>query len=513
MQAVDYTTLFALCGELQGDWLPARIEQIYQRDRHTLSLSLRTLSGRGWLTLCWHPQAARLCLDPPPPREPDTFTLSEQLRHQIKGLALSRLELVQPWERVVDLAIAKRPGEEPQYHLFLEVMGKYSNLVLTDAQQQIITVAHQVNANQSRVRTVLTGQPYQPPPLLLANTPKTSESFADWRDQVNLIPGAIGKQLLKSYRGVSPQVIQFLLTQANVEADQENWTLTGLFARLFDAWQQWLNSVEHAQFQPAFTTRGFTVLGSSSPDGSAWESVNDMISHYFSGQQTRAQFQQLHHQLRQRVKSLVRKSQQKVQTFEQRLVEAENNQQYQTYGDLLMANMPLAQPGLSEVTVRDFEQGTPLTIPLKADKTWIQNAQWYYKQQQKLNRARGVVVPLLEQAQAELAYLVQVEASLDNLPQYQEGEDWLALSEIRDELREQGYLKTDMARQRRRPEQDFKPHIRTSPSGFPIWIGRNNRQNDQLSFRIATDYDLLVPKSGNCRQPRLIATSSGGDRR
>ena len=168
MQPVDYTTLLALCHELRQSWLPARIEQVYQRDRHTLSFALRTLQHRGWLTLSWHPQAARLCLDNPPPRDPDTFTLSDQLRHQLKGLALISFDPIQPWERVIDLAIAKRPDDQPLYHLFLEIMGKYSNLVLTDDQQQIITVAHQVNAQQSRVRTVQTGQPYQLPPPILA---------------------------------------------------------------------------------------------------------------------------------------------------------------------------------------------------------------------------------------------------------------------------------------------------------------------------------------------------------
>ena len=165
MQSVDFTTLVAVCLELRHQWLPARIEQVYQRDRHTLSLALRTLEGRGWLTLSWHPQAARIGMEDDPPRTPDTFTFSDQLRHQLKGYALTAIDLIAPWERVLDLQIAQRPGESPAWHLYVEIMGKYSNVILTDAQQQIITVAHQVNANQSRIRTVQTGQPYQIPPL------------------------------------------------------------------------------------------------------------------------------------------------------------------------------------------------------------------------------------------------------------------------------------------------------------------------------------------------------------
>mgnify|MGYP005708705871 FL=1 len=76
MQPVDYTTLMASCSELRSQWLPARLEQVYQRDRFTISLALRTLNKRGWLDISWHPQAARICISDPPPRIPDTFTLS-----------------------------------------------------------------------------------------------------------------------------------------------------------------------------------------------------------------------------------------------------------------------------------------------------------------------------------------------------------------------------------------------------------------------------------------------------
>ena len=91
--------------------LPARLEQVHQRDRTTLCLALRTLTGRDWLTLSWHPQAARLHIGAAPPRTPDTFTFSQQLMHQLGGLALCEIAIVSPWERVVDLRFAQRPGE------------------------------------------------------------------------------------------------------------------------------------------------------------------------------------------------------------------------------------------------------------------------------------------------------------------------------------------------------------------------------------------------------------------
>ncbi len=122
MQSLDVTTLITICNDLQTHWVPAKVEQVYQRDTYTICLALRTLKKRSWLTICWHPQAARLCMGDPPPRIPDTFTFSDQLRHQLNGFALINLNMISPWERVVDLQFAKRPGDELIWHNFYKKM-------------------------------------------------------------------------------------------------------------------------------------------------------------------------------------------------------------------------------------------------------------------------------------------------------------------------------------------------------------------------------------------------------
>ena len=196
MQSVDYTTLIAAALEIDSHWIPARIEQVYQRDRYTLSLALRTLKQRGWLTICWHPQAARMCLSAPPPRTPDTFTFSDQLRHQLKGLALVASESIAPWERVIDLQFARRPGEEPLWHLYVEIMGKYSNVILTDSDRQIVTPAHQVSSTQSSVRPIQTGQPYHFPPSIVGTLPKLEESFTRHNGAIIAYSGGVDSSLL-----------------------------------------------------------------------------------------------------------------------------------------------------------------------------------------------------------------------------------------------------------------------------------------------------------------------------
>jgi predicted ribosome quality control (RQC) complex YloA/Tae2 family protein len=120
-------------------------------------MGLRTLDQRGWLTISWHPQAARLHFGDAPPKGQDTFTFSQQLKHQLNQLALVAIQPGGPLGASPGSAVWPSPGEPPQWHLYVEIMGKYSNVILANAQNQIVTAAHQVSDQQSRVRPIQTG--------------------------------------------------------------------------------------------------------------------------------------------------------------------------------------------------------------------------------------------------------------------------------------------------------------------------------------------------------------------
>ena len=485
MQPVDYTTLAAACAQLRQDWIPARIEQVYQRDRYTIAIALRTLNKRGWLTLSWHPQGARICLSDPPPRTPDTFTFSDQLRHQLGGLALTAIAAIAPWERVVDFQFAPRPGEAPLWHLYAEIMGKYSNLVLTDANGQIVTAAHQVSAAQSSLRTVQTGQPYELPPPLTGTLPSLQETQQRWQERVSLVPGAISRQMLKAYRGLSPTLARSLAEAALLdpqatELSESDWQ------RLFERWQEWLQALETNQFTPGWTHSGYTVMGWGITKPAA--DVHALLHRYYTNQLDGQAFQQLRHQLVQKVNSLLSKLRQKADTFEQRLQQSEQAELYRQQADLLMAHLHQWQPGMKTMTLSDFETGQPVTLALNPEKNAVQNAQALYKRHQKLKRARAAVEPLLQEVRLEQEYLEQIESILAQVDEYQTASDLQTLEEIREELIEQKYLEAQQ--HSRRTTDESKPHRYTTPSGFELWIGRNNRQNDRLTFRTAGDYDL-----------------------
>ncbi|NBD32585.1 MAG: DUF814 domain-containing protein [Cyanobacteria bacterium] len=486
MQPVDLTTLRAACAELRRLWLPARLEQVYQRDRATIALALRTLQGRDWLTLSWHPQAARVCIDDPPPRTPDTFTFSDQLRHQLQGLALTAIPLISPWERVIDFQFASRPGDDPLWHLYAEIMGKYSNVILTDAKQQIITAAHQVSPEKSSLRPIQTGQLYEPPPALTGNIPSREESQDSWQERVGLIPGELKRQLLKTYRGLGPNLVTAIIQRAGLTPQQTTDTLTSEnWQTLFQVWQEWLQILETEAFQPGWTAQGFTVLGWGMIEPVT--SVQLLLKTYYTEQLNQQSFQQLHHQLLQKVSSLIKKQLQKQQTFQERLKQSDDAEIERQRGDLLMAYSYQWEPGSSAMELPDFETGELVKIPLNPEKNAVQNAQAYYKRHQKLKRARQAVEPLLAETDQEIQYLQQVEAALKQLEGYRKTADLQTLKEIQEELMEQGYL----IPQRERPSaEEAQPITYQTPNGYEVLVGRNNRQNDQLTFRTAVDYDL-----------------------
>lgn len=154
-----------------------------------------------------------------------------------------------------------------------------------------------------------------------------------------------------------------------------------------------------------------------------------------------------------------------------------------------MAHLNQWQVGMKEITLNDFTTGEPVKINLAPDKNMIQNAQILYKKYQKLKRAKQAVKPLLDEVNEEVNYLEQIAINLQQLD-YQEKDDLTTLQEIKSELINQKYIEDKQYRNNQNIEEESQPRRYQTPSGYEVLVGRNNRQNDILTFKTATDYDL-----------------------
>ena len=206
---MDLTTLRAVLSDLRPKLLPSRFEKAQQPDPATLQLGFRSLQGMLWLELSWQADAPRLVQIPPPPRQGAGSTLSQQIQHSLRQMAL--IELVQTgFERVVEFRMAPRPGDAVQRVLVLELMGRHSNLLLLDEQRQVVALGRQVRDHQSRVRPIGTGDAYLPPPPLQGQAPSSTEGFERWRDRLRLLPLPLRKALPQAYQGISPPLARQL---------------------------------------------------------------------------------------------------------------------------------------------------------------------------------------------------------------------------------------------------------------------------------------------------------------
>jgi predicted ribosome quality control (RQC) complex YloA/Tae2 family protein len=489
VQPVDFTTLTAIVAELQPILLPARLEQVYQRDRWTVCLALRTMAGRRWLSLSWHRQAARLGIEDAPPKAADTFTFSQQLRHQVGGLALVEIAMVAQWERVVALRFAQRPGDPIQAQIYLEIMGQYSNAILVNQAGLIVSAAYQVSDRQSRLRPIQTGEPYEHPPTLISDTPTLNETFGNWQEKIRLIPGKLSKNLISLYRGLSSALVRSMLVASQIAPDATTDDLSApQWQRLFQIWQQWLTALTTQTFHPHITPTGYGVIDWNPPTSAP--PLQPIVQQYYADRLAEQVVQALQQQLNQRLQYWLKRLKAKRQGFLDRLDDADHMHQVRQQADLLMAYLHDWQPGMHAIQLRDFESQEFVTIPLSPEKNAIQNAQALYKKHQKLKRSRAAIDPLLAAVQADIDYLVQVETAIGQLADTAPAAAQTILEEIRDELIDASYLAATAHRPKPTTDSAAQPRQFTSPDGQTILVGRNNRQNDQLTFRTATDYDL-----------------------
>ena len=467
LQAVDVTTLRAVLAEWRPLLLPSRFEKAQQASPQALQIGLRSLRGINWLELSWQAEAARLHTIPPPPRQGDGSTLAQQLQHGLRGLALIEIQQ-QGWERVVELGFARRPGEPVLRWLVVELMGRHSNLLLLDADRQVVALARQVKPQQSRLRPIGTGDPYQPPPPLAGEPPRLEESFGSWQRRLRLVPLPLQQALRDAYQGISPALLRQLLPcgwgELSVDSiSPEQWQ------QLWQGWRQWLEAVQMGRFSWQIESAGYRCWAGSSGDTPAANpalAINQGMAAYFSEHLGAQLLVQQRQQLQHRLQATVERESRQASEQQALLDAVPEGEALQRRADALLSQ-------------------------LQPSRQCIEEAQKLYKTARKRRRSVAAITPRLEQHRQRLASL---EASLTYLEQADSLEQVGSLvAELEALLAERGQRKPAGGRQRRRAgaiEGVPQPLELLTPSGLPIQIGRNPRQNEWIAFRQARRGDL-----------------------
>ena len=549
LQAMDLTTLRAVLAELRPLLLPSRFEKAQQSDGQTLQLGFRSLAGRHWLELSWQAEAPRLLAIAPPPRTGDGSTLAQQVQHGLSGLALVGLHQ-EGMERVVELQFATRPGDPVSRRLVLELMGRHSNLFVLDRQGRVTGAARQVREQQSRLRPIGSGDAYLPPPPARGQPPRATESYADWRRRLGLVPVALGRALREAYQGISPALaLQLAGDQPQRAAELLARPVDQLaeleWQQLHRRWQRWLEVLasgayelspglatayrcwqeapepaaeaahqDPAAIQPLATTPQGNQQESSQLQASQAQlhqaqlhqspvhqppvhqpqvpqplEINPFLEAYYLRLLDGRRLQQRSQTLRLRLQQALAKEQAQCRQQQERLDQVEGSSTLQTQADALLC---LADPSREQVA----------------------EAQALYRRARKLRRSVAAITPRIEahqqrieQLEASLTYLDQLllqaaegaqapSQAPNQAPGLGSGPLLAQLEEL--ELDSQSLLAPRLGNRRQRRSASaaspgsgqVQPLELELASGLRVQVGRNHRQNAWISLQQARRGDL-----------------------
>lgn len=494
--AFDAGMLYMSLEEIKRECLGARVEKVHQptKDEVVLLLRGKRLSVNLGSTC---PRIAMTTLTKDNPLMPSMFCML--LRKHLSGAILQEVEQC-GFDRVAKLSLSgfDEMGFRTEKVLYAELMGKYSNLILTDAGGKIIAVAKPIDFSDSEIRQLLPGLLYQLPPLQDKKIP-TEETRDGFFAAFAAYPQGRGatRMLTDTYRGTATTVAREIVWRA---MGAETLVSETDPTRLWDAFSEWFGFLKEGVASPvayykengegaAYGYRALTHLADLKKQEFA--SLSTLFDGYF-GEKDR--IERIHSRAADMVRLVTHtkaRLAKKLALQREELADSEKGEEYRRMGDLITAEIYRLKRGAASFMATDYATDPPSQVEVTLDTRLspAANAQRYYKLYTKAKTARAVLAEQVLLTEAELAYMDSVDAFLSR------AETEADLAEIRDELSRAGYG-ARMKRQAGVKQIKARPLEFTSPGGYRVLCGRNNLQNDLLTFRIAEKGDLWFHTKG-----------------
>ena len=477
---MSYDGLFthSIVNELSDQLIGGRVNKIHQPYPDELLIRIRANRKNYNLLLSAHPQYARVQLTDlkfENPQQAPQFCMV--MRKYIETSTLVDIQQVEN-DRVIEFTFTGRDelGDEQHYYLIAEIMGRHSNILLVNKEEgKLYEAIRHVPASQNSYRTLLPGASYKAAPKQDSVNPFTYTGTLN-------IDGEISKEQTQSiqsqFQGFGRDSAKELLylIKKNKEKDAEK------------VFQQFIAKYREHDIQPTLTEEGnrasFTALPYSTIEGetTTFSTLANLLDEYYENKAERDRVHQQSNDLSQLLNNERKKNSNKLTKLEREYKETERGTDYRTKGEVLTAYMHTVEQGMEEVELENFyENNERIVIELDSRKAPAENAQWYFDRYQKMkNRKKHLAreIPLTKQ---EISYLESILAQLEIASS---GD----IEDIREELREQGYLKKQRKNKRKRKDVS-KPEKYYSSDGDLILVGKNNKQNDELTMKTANKTD------------------------
>ncbi len=470
----------------------ARVDKIHQPGRDTVLIHLRGRENRAKLFINPNPAAPRLHLtqlNPENPPEPPMFCML--LRKHLMGARL--VDVTQPaMERAATFTFEciDELGDSVQKQLVAELMGRTCNLYLLGPDGRIIDCMRRVGLDETSKRPALPGLHYQQPEPVTKIHPLDAD-YAELLRQSGA--DLLSDRLMDALGGLSPLVCReaALFSMGDTDARLDNCDIHAVAERLSLFFHEHLSHPTPCCFEVNGTPKQFAFCPIRQyGEYHQAESFSGLLDSFYSIRDTQSAMRQKSQSVRKTVTNLCQRLTKKLAIQEKELTATYNRERLRQLGDIVTANIHRITKGQTTLQAEDFydENMTLIQIPLSPILSPQQNAAKFYKDYTRMKNAEKELTRQMAIAREELDYLQSVREELERAQTEQE------LEEIRQELRAGGYLKSDNSK--RRIKQSKLPPMRfESTDGYPIYVGRNNRQNDELTFKLARKDDLWLHAS------------------
>lgn len=497
----DGLVLRAAAVEFENMLIGARIDKVYQPSKSEIIMVLRQPGQTYKLLLSSLAQEAGVYITSQQrsnPQEPPLFCMVMR-KHleggRIKAFTQSGLErILEIWCETTD-----ELGDRVNRTIIVEIMGKHSNIILLDpSSNRILDSTNHVSAQISRYRQILPGLTYQSPPPQDKLVPW--EADADiFMEKILSLPMSqkISKVLLNSFSGLSPQSSEEIIFRTGLDPGMP-LEFCGQF-ELNAIWRSFNNislSSRDGIFQPEVilnnnlpTAFSALALTSFPPEmRMSFPSMNEALEFFFSSRKSSNIFEQKKGDINQVLKRETDRCEKKAGIQEQTVLEAAEAEVFRLWGELLTAQQYQLTQGKEALVTNYYDpQGKSIKIPLDESLTIMENAQKYFKKYQKAKQAAQQASLQLKETRSELEYLQSMSVSLDNVTTLTE------IEEIKEELRDAGYIKAVPVKGKRKvTEKEPSAPEKIIVDGWEIYFGKNNRQNDQLTTKIAKADDTWL---------------------
>lgn len=469
--ALDGIFLYHLKNEVAAFAVDSRIEKIHQPSKEELVLSLRSREGAKKLVLSCRADSAGIYFTSYPPENPTKPPmLCMLLRKHLTGAKILSLDQ-DGLERIIRIKMqaVNELGDLVYFTLVVEIMGRYSNIILVNGSGVIVDALRRVDEGKSHVRTVLPGVEYKNPPA--------QNKLNIFKDDIETIKAKIsqsGKSPSKAFQdtvmGVSPIICREYEDGVSVEKIKEyalNPTPVAVIT----------NKPIDFAFMPVTQYGDLAVI-------KKFNSFSETLDYFYRERVTIDRLRQRSGELFKKINNLQERAVRKIVNRQNELKDCADKEKYKVYGDLITAGQYLLKKGESVYAVNNFyDNNAVLKIPADPALTPVQNAQKYYKEYRKKQTAELKLTGFIEDAVSEAKYLDSVSDALSRAKTDSE------ITAIKNELVETGFLK--LGRQKKtNTSKALKPLTYESTEGYILLVGRNNVMNDKLTLKKASNNDL-----------------------